>query len=171
MPRLAFLGSATLIVAACAALPACGQQDETQKIIAQCSEPAPEALDSCLEQVRVQQETDPSPELDKLLAKLTGRQVEARNPPQEAPSSPPPDENPVSSDAVPPPSPDLNDGGGDQSPAMSPDDEAPPVQQGNPADVGSDEANGPPAQMPGPDDGPGSTPNPPDDGGPGGSTT
>lgn len=153
MPRLAFLGSAALIALACAVLPACGQQqDETQKIIARCSDPPPDQVDSCLEQVRVQQETDPSPDLDKLLAQLIKRQVEASNPPKAAPP-PPPDDNGVSTDMAPPPppSPDLTDGGVDQPPAMSPQEQAPPDQQGSPADAGDDEATGPPTLLPGSD--------------------
>jgi hypothetical protein len=159
MPRLAFLGSATLVALACAALPACGQQDETQRIIAQCSEPPPDMLDSCLEQVRVQQETDPSPELGKLLAQLIKRQVEARNPPGDA-STPPPEDNGVNNDAAtPPPSPDLGGGGTYEAPPdVAPEDEAPPAEQGNPYDPGQDEATGPPTPLPGADAPPNSPP-------------
>jgi len=150
MPRLAFLGSAALIALACAVLPACGQQqDETQKIIARCSDPPPDQVDSCLEQVRVQQETDPSPDLDPLMAQLIKRQVEARNPPDAAPPPPPEDNGAGNDNVTPPPSPDLTDGGADQPPALSPQDEAPPDQQGNPADAGADQATGPPTPLTG----------------------
>jgi hypothetical protein len=167
--RLAFLGSAALIALSCAGLPACGQQqNETQRIIAQCSDPPPNQIDSCLEQVRVKQETDPSPDLDELLAHLIKRQVEASNPPNVVPP-PPPDDNGVGTDNVtPPPSPDLNDGGAyEPPPQMSPRDEASPDEQGNPADAGDDEANGPPTPYPGPDAGPAdSSPLPPPGTGP-----
>lgn len=162
MPNLAFFGSVMLIALSLATLPACGQQqDETQQIITQCSDPPPDQVDSCLEQVRVQQETDPSSELGKLLAQLIKRQVEASNPPVPAP---PAGDTGISNDGVAPPSsPGLDSGGTyEPPPQASPQDEAPPNEQGNPSDSGDDEATGPPSVLPGSGAGPvGSSSSPP----------
>ncbi|HSM94863.1 MAG TPA: hypothetical protein VLT91_02385 [Rhizomicrobium sp.] len=144
MARLAVVGSIALISLACATLPACGQQDETQRILAECSDPPPSAVDSCLEQARVQEETDPSPDLQKLVASLIKRQVEARNQPQDlAPLPPMPtdgsDPNAYDSPPVPPPSSDLDSGSSYDAPPDTPSaDVAPPVEQGSPDDADQD---------------------------------
>jgi len=150
MARLAVVGSIALISLACATLPACGQQDETQRILAQCSDPPPNAVDSCLEQARVQEETDPSPELQKLVADLIKRQVEARNQPRDlAPEPPMPtdgsDPNGYDAPPVPPPSSDLDSGSAyDPPPDSQPQEIAPPVEQGSPANAEQDNADQPP---------------------------
>ena len=149
MTRVAYLGSLALVALACGALPACGQQDQTQVLIAKCSDPAPADVDTCMEQVRVLNETDPSPEAGKLLAHLIQLQVEARdNPPPTPlgqPQDAPPDDHGVSSYDVSPPeppvSPDLGPGPTyDAPPDVPPQEEAPPVEQGDPNDVGTDDS-------------------------------
>jgi hypothetical protein len=151
MTRLAYLGSLSLVALACAALPACGQQDDMQKIVAQCSDPAPADLDSCIEQVRVLNETDPSPATQQLEAHLIQLQVEEREKPQQADQGTPPpaDDNGVSSYDVSPPTPPTSSdlGGGstyDAPPDVPPQDQAPPAEQGNPSDVGPDDSTPPP---------------------------
>lgn len=167
MARLAVMGSIALISLACATLPACGQQDETQRILTECSDPPPNAVDSCLERARVQDETDPSPEMQKLVANLIRQQVEARNRPQDLTPLPPmpsdgSDPNGYDAPPTPPPSSDL-DGGStyDAPPDASSQDDAPPAEQGDPADADQGNADQPPPDS-------GATPNPPpQSGGPG----
>jgi len=149
MTRLAILGSVCLVSLACATLPACGQQDETQRILAQCSNPAPNQIDSCIEQARVQQEADPSPQLKDLIASLIKREADARNQPQSLqPSSP--ESDAYDPPQTPPPSPDLDNGNAyEPPPDMAPQDVAPPPAQGNPADVDQDDNDLPPPPPPG----------------------
>jgi hypothetical protein len=151
MARLAYLGSIALVALACATLPACGQQDETQRILAQCSDPPPDQIDSCLEQARVQEETDPSPDMQKLVASLIKRQVEARNAPQDLhPLPPPPDDgsdpNAYEAPPAPPPPSDMDDDSGSYvaPPDAAPQETAPPAMQGDPAAAGDQEDNSPP---------------------------
>lgn len=164
MTRMAILGSVCLVSLACATLPACGQQDETQRILSQCSNPAPDQIDSCIEQVRVQQEADPSPQLKDLIANLLKREVDARNQPQSLQPSLPPDDGSggaYDTPSTPPPSPDLDSGSAYEPPADLPQDVAPPVQQGEPAatDQNGDDSPPPPPgnseQGPAPHDGDG----------------
>ncbi len=164
MTRLAIFGSVCLVSLACATLPACGQQDETQRILAQCSNPAPNQIDACIEQARVQQEADPSPEMKDLIANLMKREADASNQPQSLQPLPPApsDGNDVYDSApTPPPSSDL---GGDTiydpPPDMPSQDVAPSPEQGNPADADQDDNDSlPPLQS-------GSEQNrPPDNGG------
>jgi hypothetical protein len=150
MPRLAYLGSIALVALACATLPACGQQDETQRILAQCSDPPPDQIDSCLEQARVQEETDPSPDMQKLVASLIKQQVEARNAPQDLhPPPPPPDDgsDPNAYEAPPalsPPS-DMDDSGSYVAPPdAAPQETAPPAIQGDPSAAGDQDDNSQP---------------------------
>ncbi len=155
MTRLAFLGSASLIFLSCAALPACGQQDETQAVLAQCSDPAPAAVDSCLERARVLEETNPTPEMQALVGKLIQIQVRASEAPP-AQSGPvgdtdhPPDDNGVSSYDVAPPDPPPSSDLGPLEPYQAPpdvrsQDEAPPDTQSAPADMAPPDANAPPS--------------------------
>jgi hypothetical protein len=113
-----------------AVLPACGQQDDTQRIVAQCSNPPPDRIDSCLEQARVQEETDPSPEMQKLVATLIKLQVEARNAPRDLESPPPPD---------------ADSGSHEASPASAPQEIAPPAMQDNSAARDDLDEDSPPA--------------------------
>ncbi|MBS0274389.1 MAG: hypothetical protein JSR55_08305 [Proteobacteria bacterium] len=168
MTRLAILGSVCLVSLACVTLPACGQQNETQRILAQCSNPPPDQIDACIEQARVQQEADPSPELKDLIASLLRREADASNQPQSLqPSLPPADDTGAyDTPPTPPPSPDLDSSSAyDPPPDMPPpQDVAPPAGQGNPAaaDQGDDDDSPPPP--------PGSgeqNPAPHDSGGPG----
>jgi hypothetical protein len=157
MTRLSVLGPVSLVALACATLPACGQQDETQRILTQCANPAaPEALDSCIEQTRVQLEADPSPELKTLLANLTKQEAGARNQPrslQPLPPAPGDDGVATGDDALPPPSSDLDSAPADEPPPdMPPQDVAPPPQQGSPADADQGDTDTPPAPPP-PDSG------------------
>jgi hypothetical protein len=152
MTRIAFLGSASLIFLACAALPACGQQDETQAILAQCSDPAPHDLDSCLERARVQEETNPTPELQALVGKLIQAQVRAseKPPPTDTvdPNHPPDDQGVSSYDVAPPDPPPSSDLGPLQPyqppPDTSSEDESPPGAQDSPADMTPPDPNAPP---------------------------
>lgn len=152
MTRLAVLGSVSLVALACATLPACGQQDETQRILAQCATPASNAIDSCIEQTRVQLETDPSPELKTLLANLTREEADAHNQPrslQPLPPAPGDDGAIAGDDAVPPPSSDL-DGppASEPPPDMSPQDAVPPAEPNSPADADQGDTDTPPAPPP-----------------------
>lgn len=168
MTRLAILGSVCLVSLACATLPACGQQDETQRILAQCGNPAPNQIDSCIEQARVQQETDPSSQLKNLIASLLKREADARNQPQSLqPSLPPADDTGAyDTPPTPPPSPDLDSGSTyEPPPDMPPQDAAPPVEQGNPAATDQDDGDdSPPSPPPGDS---GQNPAPHSDDGPG----
>ena len=166
MARLAYLGSMALVALACATLPACGQQDETQRILSECSDPAPDKIDSCLEQARVQEETDPSPDLQSLVVRLIKRQVEARNAPQDLhPLPPPPDDgsdpNGYDTPPAPPPPTEMDNSGSYESPPdTAPQETAPPAVQGDPAAAGDqDDDSSPPAggnpQNPPPDNGEG----------------
>jgi len=158
MTRAAFLGSISLTFLACATLPACGQQDETQAVLAQCSDPAPRDIDTCLERARVQDETDPSPEIHALVGHLIQRQVkasEATHAPDQSDSStpPPPDDQGVSSyDASPPTPPPPSDAVPLEPYQPPPPDnarqDAPPDAQGDPSDAEPPDADGPPAQLP-----------------------
>ena len=144
MSRLAVVSSIALIPLACATLPACGQQSETQRILAQCSDPPQDQIDSCLEQARVQEETDPSPEMQKLIANLINRQVEARNQPRDLTpqpmSSDGSDPNGYDASPTPPPSPDLDGSGTYDAP---PQDAAPPTVRDDATDAGQDSASQP----------------------------
>ncbi len=182
MTRIAFLGSASLIILSCAALPACGQQDETQAVLTQCSDPSPRDLDTCLERARVAEETNPTPELQALVGKLIQEQARASEPPPPPPDSGPDPDHPVDDKGVssydvappePPPSGDL----GPLEPYQPPPDanqidQTPPDSQNAPADMGPPDPNAPqqgdanagPAPLPGntviqttpqPGDGPG----------------
>ena len=134
MTRAAWIGTFTIILLACGALPACSQEDESQKIIAECSDPPPQAVDSCLERARVEEETNPSPELQTLVAKLIQRQIQlsesAQPPAIEAP--PTEEDHGVTSynvaPSLPPPSPDLL-GSTPSEPAQQPQDYVPPDPQ------------------------------------------
>jgi hypothetical protein len=157
MARLAILGSVCLVSLACATLPACGQQDETQRILAQCSNPPPNQIDSCIEQARVQQETDPTPQLKDLIAALIKREADARNQPQSLQPLPPvPGDEADTGSAydtppTPPPSSDLDSGGAyEPPPDMAPQDVEPPPQQNNPADADQDSNDLPPPPPPNP---------------------
>jgi len=139
-----------LVTLACATLPACGQQDDTQRIIAQCNNPPSDQIDSCLEQARVQEETDPSPEMQKLVANLIKLQVEARNAPRdlEPPPPPPPDDgsDPNAFETPPaPPLPDADGGSYEAPPVSTPQDIAPPAMQGNPAAQDDTDEDSPPS--------------------------
>jgi hypothetical protein len=153
MTRIAFLGSASLIFLSCAALPACGQQDETQAVLAQCSDPAPGDIDSCLERARVLDETSPSPEVQALIGRLIQRQARASEPPPPPPPGAAPDpDHPVDDKGVssydvspptPPPSSDLGPLEPYQPPPQQ-QDETPPDTQTAPADMGPPDPNAPP---------------------------
>jgi hypothetical protein len=163
MARLAVLGSVSLVALACATLPACGQQDETQRILTQCANPAPGQIDSCIEQTRVQLEADPSPELKTLLGTLMTAEAQVHNQPRSLQPLPPaPDDSaPEGDGATPPPSSDLDAVPSYEPPADMPaQDVAPPEEQGSPADADQGNADSPP---PSPRDEQNS---PPDGGGP-----
>lgn len=130
MARLAYLGPMAMAALVYAVLPACGQQDDTQRIVAQCSNPPPDRIDSCLEQARVQEETDPSPEMQKLVATLIKLQVETRNAPR---------------DLEPPPPSDADSDSYEAPPVSAPREIAPPAMQGNSADQDDLDEDSPPA--------------------------
>jgi hypothetical protein len=153
MTRLAFLGSASLIFLSCAALPACGQQDEAQAVLTQCRDPAPRELDGCLERARVLEETDPTPEMQALVGRLIQLQVRASEPPPPPPPSavgdadhPPGDEGVSSYDVAPPTPPPSSDLGPLEpyQPPPQQGDESPPDANIAPADMGPPDPNAPP---------------------------
>jgi hypothetical protein len=155
MTRIAFLGSASLIFLSCAALPACGQQDETQAVLAQCGDPTPHDVDSCLERARVLEETDPTPQMQALVGKLIQIQVrasDAQPPPSGAvgDADHPSDDNGVSSYDVAPPDPPPSSDLAPLEPYQPPpdersQDETPPDTQSPPTDMGPPDADAPPA--------------------------
>lgn len=165
MPRLTVLGSVSLVALACATLPACGRQDAEQSLLAQCSDPPPNRIDSCIAQVRARQETDTSPQLESLMARLIKYQIEAQSPPPPAEPQPPmPDDgsDPNGFEALPTPpaSSDMDSGTYEAPPDAAPQDVAPPTEQVDPANAdqndtdappqGSDEQNPPPNNGGGP---------------------
>lgn len=143
MTRLAILGSVSLVVLGCVVLPACGQQDEARALLAQCNDPLPRDLDSCVARVHAMDETNPSPELQSLMARLIVRQARISEPPPDQgydPDHPPDDEGVSSYDVAPPDPPPSTDLGPLQPYAPPPyatsQDEAPPDTQGDPSDAG-----------------------------------
>ncbi len=169
MTRIAFLGSASLIFLSCAALPACGQQDETQAVLTQCSDPAPRDIDACLERARVLEETSPTPEMQALVGKLIQLQVRASEPPPPPsntvdPNHSPDDQGVSSYDVAPPAPPPSNDLGPLEPYQAPPDarqqDDTPPDPQTAPADMAPPDPNAPPAD-------PNAQPLPPPGAGPG----
>ena len=129
MTRAAWIGTFTLILLACGALPACSQEDANAKIVSDCSDAVPQAVDSCLERARVAEETDPTPEMQALVAKLIQRQVEmSENKQPQIVEAPPEDDHGVSSydvaPSIPPPSPDLL--GNTPAASQQPQDYVPP---------------------------------------------
>jgi hypothetical protein len=154
MARIAFLTSASLIFLSCAALPACGQQDEAQAVLAQCSDPVPRDIDSCLERARVLEETNPTPEMQALVGKLIQAQVRASEPPP-PPAGPvgdanhPSDDQGVSSYDVAPPDPPTSSDMGPLEPYQPPppdnsQEDTPPDSQTAPADMAPPDPNAPP---------------------------
>jgi hypothetical protein len=110
-------------------LPACGQQDDTQRILAQCGNPAPNQIDSCIEQARVQQEADPSPEMKALIASLVRREADARNQPQSLQPSVPSDASDAGNTYDAPPTPPPEPGGSANADQSDDDTGQPPPQQ------------------------------------------
>lgn len=148
MARLPFLGSICVVALCCGALPACGQQDEAQTLIAKCGEPPPDQVDSCLEQARVLDETDPSKDSKALMAHLIQLQVEQRSKPEQIEAgTPPSDDNAVAPPEPPPTSPDLGNGTTYESPPDA-QDETPPAVQGDPADADQNDTDTPPPPPP-----------------------
>jgi hypothetical protein len=151
------LGSTSLVILSCAALPACGQQEERRIVLSECSDPSPRDLYRCISRVREIDETDPSPEIQALMARLIVRQARESEPPPPLPDAGydpdhPPDDAGVSSyDVAPPDPPPSTDLGPlqpyDPPPGASVQEEAPPDMQGDPSQAGP-----PPDSYPGPGD-------------------
>jgi hypothetical protein len=191
MRRLAFWSSLSVLMVSAAALPACAQQDNFDSVMADCGGRIPaRVVDSCLERVRVLDETNPSPQLQSLEAQLSRRAENIRlrrddGGPQSYGNGPPPPGYDQSSQAPPPgygpgdqqpptgsddqpPSPDNNAGepppppGYDRDQGVSPDEQPPPNDQN-----GADDQP-PPDDNTGPDDQPphDESTGPGDDGGP-----
>ena len=74
--RMILLSASTLLFLAGAANCACAAPDDANAVVADCgrADLPGSAVDSCLERARVVDETDPSPALESLEAKLEGRQ-------------------------------------------------------------------------------------------------
>jgi hypothetical protein len=74
MRRMAFWSSLSAVMLSAAVLPACAQQDSFDSVMADCGGSIPpRVVDSCLERVRVLDETNPSPQLQSLEAQLSRR--------------------------------------------------------------------------------------------------
>jgi len=133
MTRAALYSPALLIILA--ASPAFAQQDDMQALMAQCAEPAPDAIDACIERARVLDETNPTPDLQAFIAQLIQR--EASMPDQGTADRPPQQDSGQAAaptdDYVPPPATDT------AAPAPASDansqDETPPDPQPTPADM------------------------------------
>jgi hypothetical protein len=167
MTRAAFYTTVSLIFLTTAGLPACAQQDESKALIAECSNPPPKALDSCIERARVQEETNPTPEMQSLVAQLLQLEATLDDERHEADAPPrdmgPPD-RPYAGDgaddgAAPPlPDADIASDEGSSAPDMNDADQAPPDSQGAPGDMGPPDSQDAPDDMTPPDSQP-----PPDD--------
>jgi hypothetical protein len=125
-------------------LPACGQQDTADVVSADCSGHIPrEKIDSCLERVRVVDETDPSVPLQSLEAQLEQR---ARHH-DEAQSGPPPAAD--GPGQGPPPS--YADDQGQPPPGYDPNQQPPPNYDAHdqmPGDQMPGDQNAPPDARP-----------------------
>lgn len=181
MRRLAFWSSLSALLLS--AMPACAQQDSLDSVMADCGGRIPPRLvDSCLERVRVLDETNPSPQLQALEAQLSSRAERDRRdvgggqqgygqngPPAgyggDSNQGPPPagygpgDQAPPagygSDDQGPPP-------GSDQDQGASPYEQPPPGDQSAPDEQGApDDSTGQDDQPP-----PDMSTGPGDDGGP-----
>jgi hypothetical protein len=147
MKHTAFWSWSPLMLLGLLSLPACGQQDTPEAVMADCSGRIPhEKIESCLERVRVLGETNPSPEAQALEAQLESRAhrrelaegpangpprppgpYQGRPPGYEPYGGPPPGS---ASDQEPPPGYDQNNqappSGYDRNDQGPPPDEAPP---------------------------------------------
>ena len=186
MRRLAFWSSLIALLFTAAALPACAQQDSLDSVMADCGGAIPPRLvDSCLERVRVLDETNPSPQLQSLEAQLSRRTDRIRTDegaPQAYGNAGPDNQAPPpgygSNDQAPPPQGgDLGapPQGFDQDHGASPDDQRPPDENTGPDDqpppdesTGPGDDGGPPDMSNGPtsDGPPADNPPPPDDSSP-----
>ncbi|GEM_PF-1960566 len=160
MTRAAFYTTVSLIFLTTAGLPACAQQDEAKALIAECENPAPKALDSCIERARVQDETNPSPELQLLVAQLLQREATLGEEQNRATAPPldlgPPDQPYAGSGAYdggapPMPDPDVAGDEGSSPPDMNGPDEAPPDSQSAPEDMAPPDTQNAPDDMAPPD--------------------
>ena len=74
MTRMAFWSYLSALMLSAVALPARAQQDSFDSVMADCGGSIPpRVVDSCLERVRVLDETNPSPQLQSLEAQLSRR--------------------------------------------------------------------------------------------------
>ncbi len=166
MTRAAFYSTVSLIFLTTAGLPACAQQEESKALIAECANPPLQALDSCIERARVQEETNPTPEMQSLVAQLLQREAmldEQQH--HEAPLQDlgPPDRpyaGAGADDGAAPPLPDadVTSDEGSSAPDMNDADQAPPDSQPAPGDSAPPDLQNAPMDMTPPDSQP-----PPDD--------
>jgi len=149
-----FLSVALAVV--CLGCPlAFAQDDDAQAIIDQCSDPAPNAVDVCLERARVAEETAPSKDLQKVVAHLIELEATAPAPlPTGATSggdtSTPADNTaPAIDTAEPqPPADDLNANSAPPDQQAAPSDMSPPDNASTQPNAADTEPPAPPAVSP-----------------------
>jgi hypothetical protein len=141
MNRRAIFLSIVLATTGVAASVARAQDDDAQALITQCSDPAPDAVDACLERARVAEETAPSKDLQKLVAHLIELEATAPSalPAGPAPSaevSVPDDNAAPTIDTTEPQAPGADD--------AQNDDPTPPAEQPTPTDMSPPDNAAPP---------------------------
>ncbi len=118
-------------------MPAIAQDDDTQAIIDQCSNPLPDAVDACLERARVAEETRPDKDLQQLVAHLIELEARAPTPPQDGNS---PATSGVASDdnaapAIDTAEPQAPEPDNSKSPDAPPDEQAAPPDMSAPDNI------------------------------------
>jgi hypothetical protein len=149
MIRLGFAGLTAVLLASAGPAVAASGDDTPAEVMRDCggdSLPRDE-VSSCLERARVLDQSNPSPQLQSLEARLEQR-VKAS--PEDADTPPPPARyDQMGADDDRPPPPDEDSGNGSPDDEMGPNDQPPPDEDTGPDDQGPpDENSGPDNQPP-----------------------